>query len=502
MPDTLRIGTGPVPRTLNPMLATETIESMLARLSTSVLVTVDARGNLAPDIAKAVPTVENGGISADGLTIRYHLRDGVKWHDGRPFSSKDVKFSYDAIMNLKNDIISRHGYDVIKSVDTPDAGTVVFHLKHRFAPFVSTVFGESDSPYGILPEHVLAKYASINDIPYNSAPIGTGPFKVKEWLRGNQIEYERFDDYFMGKPKLQRIIVKLIPDENTLITQVRTHEIDWFFEATVNAYKALKAIPADDVSIVLTPYNGYEAIMMNTAKGATKDVRVRKAILAALDKNNLVKTLTFGAADAATQDLPSFLWAYDKTLAATPYDPQAAKALLAQAGYGPNHRLALDMYFEQSAALNKTASVQIQSALRDVGIDVSLHSQLSSVIYGGYGANGTLSRGKYDIALYQWIAGIDPDDSAQFSCGNRPPNGFNQTYYCTPAMDAAQNDALENYEVPKRKLAYARIQKQLAKDVPLDFLWWPKQIQAINPDFKNFDPNPVVESWDAWRWSI
>ena len=491
-----------MPRTLNPLLGTQTVESALARLSTSILVTVDAHGDLVPDIAKSVPTQENGDISADGLTVRYRLREGVKWQDGVAFTSKDVKFTFDLIMNKANDIISRHGYDVVSTVDTPDDNTIVFHLKHPFSPFVSTVFGESDSPYGILPEHLLAKYPNINDIPYNSAPFGTGPYKVKNWLRGNQIEYERFDDYFMGKPKIAKIVVKLVPDENTLITLTRTHEIDWFYEATVNAYKSLKQIPSSDVSIVLTPYNGFEALMMNTRKPPMSDIRIRKAVLFALDKVNLTRTLTFGAADVATQDLPSFLWAYNAALPATPYNVNAAKSLLAQAGYNSTHRLAIDMYFEQSAALTKSASVQIQAALRDIGIDVSLHPQLSSVIYAGYGANGTLSRGKYDIALYQWIAGIDPDDSAQFDCANRPPNGFNQSFYCSPVMDAAQKDALSTYDQAKRKVAYARIQQNLALGVPLDFLWWPKQVQAVNPDLHGFDPNPVTETWDAWRWSI
>jgi len=502
IPDTLRIGTGGVPRTLNPLLSTQTIEGSISRLFSDILVTVDARGKFIPDLAADVPTTANGGISADGLTIRYKLRTGVRWHDGRPFTSSDVKFTFAAIMNPNNDIISRHGYDVVKSVETPDAHSVVFHLKHRFSPFVATVFGESDSPYGILPAHLLAGAKSINDVSFNSLPVGTGPFKVVRWERGNQIEFTRNDDYFLGKPKLKSIVVKLIPDENTLITQLQTHEIDWFFEVTVNAYKSLRHVPAADVRTLLTPYNGYEGLMFNTARGPTTDVRVRRAILLALDKKSLVRSLTFGAADAATQDLPPFLWAYDRALRPTPFDPAQAKRLLAAAGYGPARRLSLDLYFEESSALNKTLSVQIQSLLAALGIDVRMHPQLSSLIYGGYGANGTLARGRYDIALYNWIAGIDPDDSAQFTCANIPPAGYNQSYFCNAAMDEAQRVALESYAEPIRKAAYARVQTVLEQAVPIDFFWWPKQIQAVNPDLRGFDPNPVVETWNAWQWAI
>jgi len=144
-----------VPRTLNPILATQTVEASIARLTTDILVSADPHGNLVPKLAREVPTRANGGISADGLTITYHLRAGVRWQDGVAFTSRDVKFSYDAIMNPNNDVISRHGYDIVRSVETPDPLTVVFRLKQPFAPFVSVVFGESDSTYGILPAHVL-----------------------------------------------------------------------------------------------------------------------------------------------------------------------------------------------------------------------------------------------------------------------------------------------------------------------------------------------------------
>jgi peptide/nickel transport system substrate-binding protein len=500
VPDTLRVGMPFVPRTLNPLLSTTTGENMINTLFADKLVTVDAHGNFVPDLAKEVPTEDNGDISADGLTIRYRLRENVKWHDGVPFTSKDVKFSFDALMNPNNDIISRHGYDVVQSVETPDDYTIVFHLKRKFAPFIATVFSESDSPYMIIPEHILGKEKSINNVAFNSAPIGTGPFKFVRWLRGDHLEFTRNDDYFLGKPKIKNVIVKLIPDENTLITQTRTHEIDWFYEATVNAYKSLRDL--SNVRLVLTPYNGYYGLMFNNKHGATSDLRVRKAILYAIDKAQLARNLTFGAADVATQDLPSFLWAYNKALAPTPYNVQAAKSYLADAGYGPNHRLSLELYYEQSSVLGKLAAVQIQETLHDLGIDVRIHSQLTSVIYAGYGANGTLARGKYDLALYPWIAGIDPDDSAQFTCSNLPPAGYNQSQYCSKAMDAAEETALNTYDQTARAIAYARTQQQLAKDVPMDFLFWQRQVQAVNPDLHGFDPNPVTEDWDIYRWSI
>jgi peptide/nickel transport system substrate-binding protein len=500
VPDTLRVISGNVPRTLNPLLATQTVEASLARLTTDILVSADPRGNLVPRLAREVPALENGGISPDGLTITYHLRAGVRWHDGAAFTSRDVAFTYDAIMNPDNDVISRHGYDVVRRVETPDPLTVVFHLRERFAPFVSVVFGESDSPYGILPAHLLARYKSLNDVPYNGAPVGTGPFKIVRWVRGDRIEFVRNDRYYLGAPKIRRIVWRLVPDENTELQLMRTHEADWMYEATVGTYKSIKTMPG--VSVVLPDVNGYEGLMMNSGRGPTADVRLRRAIVMALDKTRLTSELTYGAGTVATGDLPGFLWASDPALKNLPYAPDEARATLATLGYSAAKPLALDLVYEQSAANNRALVVQIQAQLHAIGIEVHARAQLSSVIYGGYAANGTLARGNYQLSLYQWYAGIDPDNSAQFTCANRPPHGFNQSFYCSPAMDAAQAKALASYALAERKPAYATIEALLVRDAPIDFLWWFRNIQVLNPDLKGFDPNPAVETWDIATWSI
>lgn len=180
IPGTVRIAIQAPPNTLNPLLASNTTESMLTRLTNDLLVSVDATGrNEVPMLAAQVPTLANGGISRDGLTITYKLRHNVLWHDGVQFTSKDVKFTWAAIMNSRNNVISRTGYELVRSVDTPDPYTVVFHMKQRFSPAVNTLFGESDNPYTIVPAHLLAQYPDLNKVPYNTKPVGTGPFMLK-----------------------------------------------------------------------------------------------------------------------------------------------------------------------------------------------------------------------------------------------------------------------------------------------------------------------------------
>jgi peptide/nickel transport system substrate-binding protein len=500
-PGVLRIAISGVPRTLNPILSTTTFEGALARLNSSILVTADAQGRPVPDLASVVPTRANGGISADGLRVTYKLRPGVRWQDGVAFTSRDVAFTFGAIMNSSNDVISRHGYDIVSRVETPDPLTVVFHLKRRFAPFVATVFGESDSPYGLLPAHLLARYHSLNDVPFNAKPVGTGPFRLVEWRRGDSIEYEAFDGYFRGKPGLRRIVVRLIPDENTEVTQLRSHEIDLMLEASLNAYRIMRTLPG--TKIVRNRINGYEGLLFNTARAPTSDPRVRRAVALALDRRALNARLTFGSGEPAVADLPSWMWAFDSSLKPPPYDPGEARKLLQAAGYGPHGKpLALSLYFDQSLATTRSASVQVQAALAAIGVEVRLHPQLNTILYAAYGAGGTLTHGNYDVAFYPWVAGVDPDNSSQFTCAARGSNGFNQSGYCSRAMDAAQEEALGEYDLPQRKAAYARIERLLVEDIPLNVLWWPANLHAVNPALRGFDPNPVNEMWNAWSWSL
>jgi peptide/nickel transport system substrate-binding protein len=483
---------------------------MLARLSSDLLVTVDPGGKRQiPVLASAVPTVANGGISKDGLTVTYHLRRNVRWHDGAPFTSADVKFSYQALMNPANDVSSRTGFAVIADAATPDPYTIVFHLKHRYAPFVNTVFGESDNPYTIVPAHLLAKLPDVNHAAFNEHPVGTGPFKFVRWIRGDRIEYAANDAYFLGAPKVRRVIVRIVPDEGTEISLLRTHDIDWMFEASPHVYRELRTIP--DIADVLVEQNAYEGLALNTSRPVLADVRVRRAIASALDKARFLADFTAGSATLATEDLPPFLWAYDPAVRRYPYDPAAAGQLLAQAGWlpGPDgirrrggERLSLSLAYNTGNATRQALAIGVQAALRAIGIDARIKTYPAALLFAPFGMGGILATGKFDLDLSGWIAGIDPNNADQFSCPALPPAGSNITRFCTPALDAAQQTALTNYDQAVRKGAYGRIQRMLADDVPEIFFWYPRQIQPVNPDFKGFSPNPVNEAWNAYQWEI
>ena len=509
-PGVLRIAIQSEPVTLNPLLSANTTEGLLNRLSFNTLISVNSDGKtLVPMLAARVPTVANGDISKDGLTITYALRTGVKWQDGVAFTSKDVKFSWQAMMNDNNNVNARIGYEDVRSVDTPNASTVVFHLKHKFAPFVNTVFSESDDPVCVVPEHLLGKYKNLNQIPFNQMPIGTGPFKVVRWDRGDHIELVANPDYFLGAPKLKTVIARIIPDENTSINSLRTHDIDWIYQPSPNLYNVLKTLP--DTTIHINDQPQTLRLYMNMTRGPLKDIRVRRAIAYAVDKASLVGRLTGGSALVAGADQPPFSWAYRKDVQT--YGPDVAKArdLLKAAGFTPGpdgiarkngQPLTLELSTNSSNATRRLAQTQVQAMLRGIGIDAQVKNYPSNLFFATYGQGGVLTNGRFDLAISGWVAGIDPDDHALYRCDELPPRGVNYDRYCSPAMDAAQTAALASYEESPRKKAYFTIQGLIAQDVPEIIIWYARFPQATNPDFKGFAPNPVNEAWNAYQWEI
>ncbi len=507
----MRIATQRSPNTLNPILSANTTEAMINRLSFDLLLSVDTTGkHVLPMLAAEVPTLANGGIAKDGVTITYHLRHGVRWQDGVPFTSRDVKFTWQAIMNDANNLNSRNGYERVKSVDTPDAYTVIFHLKARFAPFVNTVFAESDGPLCIIPAHLLDKYPNLNRVPFNEHPIGTGPFKVVKWVHGDHIELAANDDYFRGKPKLRHIFVRDIPDENTSVTALRVHDVDWIFQAspeTLNELRPLDAAGTVKLNFIEMPAT--YRLYMNTSRPALKDVRVRQALAWIIDKKLLVDRLTGGTATPGTADQPPFSPYYEPNVQIYKPDPAKAKALLIAAGYsyGPDgslmkngQKLSLQVSYNVENTTRRSIAVQIQSELHAIGIDAPLKGYPANLMFATFGQGGILTNAKYDLNISGWNAGYDPDDYSLYGCDQFPPAGSNYTRYCSPEMQRLQARALGTYDEETRKLAYSGIQKLLARDVPDIDLFYFRFLQPINPAFKNFAPNPLNEAWNAFLW--
>ncbi|MBV8331806.1 MAG: peptide ABC transporter substrate-binding protein [Candidatus Eremiobacteraeota bacterium] len=506
--DRLRIAININPTNLNGILQQNTMESFVDGLIFDNLVTLDAQHREVPDLAAEVPTVANGDIGKDGLTIRYRLRHGVTWHDGAPFTSRDVKFSWQAIMNPANNVVSRRGYDQVASVDTPDPYTVVFRMKRLFAPAVDTIFGESDTPLRILPAHLLAKYPNLNQIPFNAAPVGTGPFKFARWERGDRIVLSANPSYFRGAPKLREITLLIILDDNTIEAQVRSHEVDLAMEVPATMYRDLADAPGVVRQLVTAPV--FNAIEFNAARPPLDDLRLRRALVMAIDRAGITRDDTYGTGTVASADLSPFYWAYDPSLEPAPYDPSAARALLDAAGWRAGadgmrvrngQRLSLQLVYGQGNAIGRAIVAQVQQMLRKAGVDVQAKSYDYATLYAAAESGGILNGGKFDLAVYSWVSGADPDNASQWACNAIPPAGNNISRYCSPKMDAVQRLALSTFDRSVRTKAYHDVESLLVEDAPAAFLYYRSLVYVRVPDLKNFTPNGTSEGWNAQEWN-
>nr|MDQ6932931.1 peptide ABC transporter substrate-binding protein [Candidatus Eremiobacteraeota bacterium] len=474
-PGVLRIAGRQQPDNLNPLLGTQTVDVDLSMFWAAYLFRYDDRNELVPELAVREPTMQNGDIRPDGLAVTYHLRRGAKWQDGAPFTADDLIYTWQQVMNPKNLVVTRLGYDVIRGIDRRDDFTIVVHLKRRFSPFVTTFFTLGTHPDCILPKHLLAKYADINRVSYNNLPVGTGPFRVVSYEKGSLIRFAANSAYWRGPPKLQRIDYHIIPSDNTILMMAQTHDIDFYYRASETQASSLRSIPG--MRMVVSPFIRFADLGLNAGVAALSDVRIRRALAYATDRRTLVDKVTHGIALRADSDQPPFYWAYNPRVQRYDYDPRRASGLLDEAGWhartagaireknGQPLRLTL-VGFTGSATATE-AETLVQQEWREIGIDVSIKNYPSAELYATLGSGGIEQAGKFDVVFENWSNGTDPDDSQLFACTMAPPAGWNIYRFCNPALDAALARGLSNYDQTTRKAAYARVQELVAQELPI-----------------------------------
>jgi peptide/nickel transport system substrate-binding protein len=509
-PGVLRIATIGEPDTLIPALSSYQVPVDISMFWAGYLFNFDDRNRFVPELAATVPTLANGGISRDGLTITYHLRRGVTWQDGAPFSADDVVFSWHAMMNPDNNVQTRTGYDVVRAIDEPDKYTAVVHLRRPFAPFVATFFTMSSTPDPVLPKHLLARYPNINRVAYDSKPVGTGPFIVQQWHRGETLRMIANPHYWRGAPKLSEVDFQTIPDENTLVTSMQSHAIDLWYNAGATLYPIISKLP--DTHTILDPFTQYSYIGMNTARGPLRDVHVRRALVYATDRRTMIDRVTFGVQILGEGDQPAFSWAHDPHLKPIPYDPARAAAMLDAAGWRLGRNgirmkngvpLRLEAATVTGSAVGNRVAVLLQSQYRAVGIDLEIKSYAAAPMFAAYQNGGILQAGKFDIEFSSWVNGTDPDDSTQTTCAAIPPNGQNIFRFCSALVDAQEQIALTSYDQAVRARAYAVIQEQLVSQVPYITNWFWRQLEVVSDDVHGFKPaHAVTPFWNPWELSI
>jgi peptide/nickel transport system substrate-binding protein len=495
------------PSTLNPMLSGSDIAYQLASFTLEYLVQLDDSGNVVPVLCERVPSIENGDISKDGLAITYHLRKGVTWSDGQPFTSEDIVASWKQVMNPNNNVQIREGYDVVDRIDTPDKHTAVLHLKRSYAALPTRFFAAiQEGPIAVMPAHIISKlYPDLNKAAFNSQPIGTGPFIVKSWVRNGALTFAANPRYWRGKPKIRQIVFRAEPDATALVG-FRTHELDANFDASTNFIPQFRELSG--MNTVVTHSLRLTVSVLFT-QGVLHDVRLRRAIVFALDRHAILEKLAHGAGYVADEYLPTWSWGYTSDVPKYPYDPKRSGELLAGAGwqlssdgwrYKGGKRLEIVLVGVANSLNSHNFNTLVQSYLRAVGIRAIIKEYSYSIVFD---ISGPVRQGHFDMASYSYSVNYDPSSLDDDGCDQFSPAGGNDARLCDPVVDRLERQGLATYDQVKRKKIYAEIERRRMEDVQDVIYYFRDRVGVMNVDLHNYRPSRgITPNWNAWQWSL
>jgi peptide/nickel transport system substrate-binding protein len=497
------------PMSLNPALENGQSATEWGFLLFSYLVKYDDKGNLIGDVATEVPTLQNRGISRDGKTITYHLRKGVRFADGTPLTARDCVWSIDAINNRANNVQSRYGYDRVEKAEAPNDTTLVLHLKEPFAPLLTLVLAPQGFP--ILPRHILAKYPDFNHIPFDSKPLGSGPYVVDRWQHGDRVVMHANPYYWEGKPKIERLTIRFVPDAQTATNLLQTHEVQGYFnEQDFSQYPLLKRIPG--YTVYSTPVAGVGAIIFNTQSPVTGDARVRHALGEAIDMNALIEKAYRGAQRFPQAGRGLFFWAYDpKAYPDVPYDVAHARTLLDEAGWtmgadGIRHKNGRAMEVQLIIQAATPGDAIIANAVaqyeRAIGARVTIKQFNITQFVAPVSEHGPVYGGLFDMALYPFVNGDDPDTTDQFACANVPPHGYNKSRICDPRIDPLLTAGRSTFDMSKRKAIYSKLESVLYQQLPIELTYQRKEIDTFSTRLKGIAGSIDSVFWNVARWTL
>ena len=478
--------------------------------------------NPVPRLVTEIPSVENGGVSADGTVITLHLRNDIKWSDGESITSADFVFTYNMFLSDKNAVNSRSPYDQMASVEAPDPQTVVVTFNQVFAPWLTTIF------YSVLPEHVLQPVfdadGTLDNADFNRLPtVSSGPFIPTDYQVGNYILFERNDYYFDTPAKLDQIYVRFVPDDAAQVAALINGDVDMgIFIAPDDAI----TLQQNGVNIV-TVNSGYNEGLYfnldpnNTDHAAIQDLAVRQALAYGLNRDGIVADLLkYGSGPDDHNVVADTFW--HNTPWANPdihheqFDPDKARQILEDAGWvdtnGDGIREKDGVPLHLTWATNqRTLRTQVQAVgqqqLADIGIEVELVNLPSDIFFGSYADGSPISHGEYDFWEYSGNPTSFPDPNHDYwKCEEVPsdanPSGINDEHLCNPDLDRLTIDQAQSADSAARLQDFYQIEQIVHDNVYWLPLWHDPDLWALSAHFENANLAPTTQFWNSANWDV
>jgi peptide/nickel transport system substrate-binding protein len=493
--DSLVEGTIGEASTLIPLLATDASSFAVAGQIYNGLVKYDKNLNIVGDLAKSYD------ISGDGLTITFHLHQGVRWHDGAPFTSKDVLYTYQVTIDPKTPTAYAEDFKQVKSITAPDSDTIRVTYDSPFAPALAS-WGVN-----ILPSHLL-EGKDITKSLLARNPVGTGPYRFKEWVPGQKIVLEANKDYFEGRPYIDRYIYRIIPDSSTMYMELKAGAIDLMTLTPVQyARQTSSKSFTSRFNKYRYPSSSYLYMGYNLRHPLFKDKRIRQAMTAAINKDELIQGVLFGMGQKAYGPIVPGRWAYNSAVKDIGYDPKRAAELLAQAGWKEKNSDGILVKdgkpFKFTILTNQgnqqrlmTAQI-IQQRLRQVGIDVKIR-----IVEWAAFLKEFVDKGNFEVVLLAWSISQDPDMYDVWHSSKNKPGELNFIGFNNPEVDRLLIAGRNTFDIEKRKRAYFRIQEILADEQPYTFLYVPDALPVVSSRIRGVEPAPAGIGHNQIRWFV
>lgn len=492
-------------KTLNPALVDESTGGDIDALVFNGLLRYNEKMELEPCLA------EKWKVSKDGKTITYNLRRGVKFHDGVEMTAEDVVFTWKVYTDPTVNTPYGADYQYIKNVEIMDPYTVKVTYRKAFAPALTNTFTS------ILPKHLLEGKDINHDDDFNRHPIGTGPYKFVEWKSAQQIVLEANPDYWEGKPHIHRFVLRIIPDQSSEFLSLLKGEID-----AMGAWTSGTLTPEQYARQTNTPkfsdyYNKYETdqfvyvyIGWNLGNPLFNDVKVRRALTMAIDRQAIIQNVVYGLGSVCTGPFVPQSWAYNKDVKPLPFDVEGAKKLLKQDGWkmgkdgilhksikGKDTPFRFKLYTNQGNVSRERIATIVQQQLKQVGIDCQPQIMEWTTLLNEY-----INKRKYDAMVLGWQFGPEPDCYLSWHSSQMGEHQYNMVGYKNKTVDSLLVQGRETLDPKKRAAIYHRIHKILAEDVAATFLYVPESLPAVHKRFKGLEVNRNGIGWHPEKWYV
>lgn len=501
------------PDNLNPMYTTMWFSSILNDLWLLGLWNFDDNLEPAPQLAKEIPSLANGGLSADGRTITIALREDAVWSDGTPLTAADFVFTYEMILDDRNAVLSRYPYDtVVESVTADGDHTLVMTFNEPFAPWLATVFTY------VLPKHVLEPVlesaGTLDGADWNRNPrVGVGPYVFSEWESGSHIMFARNDNHWQSAG-IDRIFVRITPDDAAQIAAIKTGDSDIGVFISFSDVPELEALGT--LEVVSTPSGFMEGWFFNFGEDghpALQDQRVRWALAHGFNRWQITEDLLLGLSEppASPWDLSPYA---SPNVQPAPYDPARAAELLDEAGWlmGADGVRAKDSeklvlrYVTNTRRLRLDTQVVVQDMFRDLGVQFELINHPSDLFFGGYAEGGAIATGQYDVAEWSSQPAFPDPDTSRWLCREIPgpdnPVGGNWNFYCNPALDELFALQAVTVDLDERIAIYEEIEKILQEDMVWLGVWQDNDIWTVNNRLGNVRLSGADPFWNIGEWTV